>query len=325
MGETVLKVIDGNEIIRCFREQKIAPSWQIIYGKNRGLVGLASKLFGSPPPLIVFLEDGLVIFDPSVPKSRQSSIRAFAFEAMFSLKITRHGEDVAVLINEDEHNLYQEPPIEILLAHQTWENAWDSAQRIETAWQNHRSQVSTFADRSDVPGAGFVTNTDNEAFVAGTSTQYKGASYAPGLVMGIAGFILLSLLLRFTAPVLFRSHSSSLQSFAALWVNALGAILLLAGVVMFYRSYRLKNQAITLYGELVTCHPEIDYESGAGENSSNERIYQLRIRYRFRTPDGAEFIRKADVRRDDLEGKSIPPLRIPVAVRYVSHRLFELL
>src|SRR5579862_8404486 len=165
MGESALKVIDGNEIIRRFREQKIEPSWQIIYGKNRSLAGLASKLFGSPPPLIIFLEDGLVLFDPSVPKSRQSSVRAFAFEAIFSLKITQRAEDVALLINEDEHDLFHEPPIEILLEHQKWENAWDSAQRIESAWRNHRRQVSAPANRSTVSGAVFVANTDNEAFV----------------------------------------------------------------------------------------------------------------------------------------------------------------
>ncbi len=328
-------MIDGNAVIRHVQAQQAGLSWQIVTGKDRNSGGFIGKLLRSKPPILVFLDDGLVIYDESLPGNRRSKIQAFDYGAMLSLEIVPRNKHVALIVNEAQHRRYNDPPIEIVLEQGKWDDPHDLARRVETAWQSYRRRPGNPAMVADsavfLGGAPslqslFVFIPKNQAFVEGKTNTYEGVSYTHGIYGLIIGTILLSFFLFLVDPIFFRGTipSSSLVFLAALWANLLSTIALLVGVFWFRRTYRLKNQAQRLYGEIVTCRAEVDH-TAADENTGSVRYYRLWVRYHFRTPDGIDIIKRADTDRDDLEGKSLPGPGTPVAIQYVSHRLFELL
>jgi hypothetical protein len=329
-------MIDGNAIVKRVQAQQADPSWQVVSGKDRTKGGFIGKLLGFKAPILVLLADGFVIYDASAQESWHSKISAFDYGAVLSLKSVPRGKNVVLVVNEEQHRRYKDPPIEIVLEQGKWDDPHDLARRIETAWQSYQrlhGYTATTANSGIFLGGTpplqslFVFDARDQAFVEGKTNVYENVSYGPGIAITIVGTILVSFFVFFVDPLILRniSPSSSLTSLAALWANTLSAITLLVGILWFRRTYRLKNQAQRLYGEIVTCRAEVDHTSSAGENETSVRYYKLQVRYRFRTPDGVDIVKKTHTDRDDLEGKSLPGPGTPVAVQYVSHRLFELL
>jgi hypothetical protein len=83
--------------------------------------------------------------------------------------------------------------------------------------------------------------------------------------------------------------------------------------------HQIQNRTLERKGQLL-----IGYIVKA-ESKPQKAGYRVEIHYRFQSPDGKALEKREDIARQDIDERSLPSVDTPVAILYVSPKLYRVL